>query len=201
MTSSAEGQSGGAPRQEGCTAEEGESKGQQVGGAAFHARRDHAKQQPRLGGDSKMLLEPLVKPCCVQGAGDAVLRANMPPHLERFWNALLLLAVLHFLLQMAVYVSCLFLVLPMSFVVSNVICGANTIMSATSSETVLAERQQSQGAGEGTQEEELCCPQGGMEELVLSLATAYFLLRAGLVFCNLVFVLPLLFFLNAPSSH
>ncbi|KAL8206510.1 UNVERIFIED_CONTAM: hypothetical protein K2H54_006722 [Gekko kuhli] len=191
----AEGKSGrGRPRREGRMA---------GGGAAISgARRDHVEQQPTLGGDAKMLLEQFVKPGHAQGAGDALLHARLPPQLERFWNALLLLAVLHFLLQMAIYFSCLFLVLPMSFVVSNVICGANTIMSAASSESVLADCRQGQGAGEGSpeEEEELSCPPG-MEELVLSLATAYFLLRAGLAFCNLVFILPVLFFLNETSAH
>ncbi|XP_077157370.1 uncharacterized protein LOC143819526 [Paroedura picta] len=144
-----------------------------------------------------MLLERFVKPCPTQGAGDALLRAHMPPHLERLWNGLLLLAGLHFLLQMTVYFSCLFLVLPMSFVVSNVLCGANSLMSAASRENVLADWPRGQGAGEGAPEKEAT----GMEELVLSLATAYFLLRTGLVFCNLVFVLPLLFFLNDTSAH
>uniref|UniRef100_A0ACB8E913 Uncharacterized protein n=1 Tax=Sphaerodactylus townsendi TaxID=933632 RepID=A0ACB8E913_9SAUR len=148
-----------------------------------------------------MLLGQLVKPLDAQGAGDALLQADGPPHLERLLNAVFLLAALHLLLHMAVYFSCIFLVLPVSFVVSNVICGANTILLAASSEQVWTKGPPGQGAGEGApEEEELSCPQG-MEELVLSLAAAYFLLRAGLVFCNLIFILPLLFFLSETSSH
>ncbi|KAJ6658547.1 hypothetical protein lerEdw1_019934 [Lerista edwardsae] len=143
-----------------------------------------------------MHLQPLLKPHRAQGAGDALLQAEIPPNLERLLNILLLLAVVHFLIQVAVYFSCLVLVLPMSFVISNVISGANTIMAAASRETLQTGLHLGQGAGERAEERVLLPYFLGVEDVVISVAAAYFLVRAGLVFCNLVFILPLIFFLT-----
>ncbi|KAH0615718.1 hypothetical protein JD844_026064 [Phrynosoma platyrhinos] len=150
---------------------------------------------------SRMLLQPVQKPPHVEGAGDAFLQPVVPPRFERLLNVLLLLAALHFLIQTAIYFSCLFLLLPMSFVISNVISGANTIMAAASSENLQMGQHQGQGAAavKAPQMGFLSNVQG-IEELVVSMAAAYFLVRAGLVFCNLIFILPLIFFLNEANS-
>ncbi|KAF7252366.1 hypothetical protein EYD10_01731 [Varanus komodoensis] len=131
-----------------------------------------------------------------QGAGDALLPAGLPAKVERLLNALLLLAALHFLIQTALYFSCLFLLLPMSFVISNVISGANTIMAAASSENLRTRSPLGHGAGESNRGVAFLADAHGMEDVVLSMAVAYFLVRAGLVFCNLLFILPVIFFLN-----
>ncbi|XP_077790727.1 uncharacterized protein LOC144328930 [Podarcis muralis] len=147
-----------------------------------------------------MLLQPLSNPPHAQGAGDAVLQAGSFPKLERLLNVLLLLAALHFLIQTAIYFSCLFLILPMGFVVSNVISGANTIMGAASSENLRTGHALCQGAaGERAQQTSFHLYVQGIEDLVMSLAVAYFLVRVGLIFCNLIFILPLIFFLSERS--
>ncbi|KAJ7327292.1 hypothetical protein JRQ81_017051 [Phrynocephalus forsythii] len=150
-----------------------------------------------------MLRGPVQDPGSAQGAGDAFLQPEIPPRFQRFLNALLILAVLHFLIQTAICFSCLFLLLPMSFAVSSVIPGTNTIMDPASEKTLPLQRHLGQGAAEttGRARPTAFLPYvQRIEDLAVSMAAAYFLVRVGLVFCNLIFILPLVFFLNEATS-
>ncbi|KAM6441439.1 uncharacterized protein PHA67_023144 [Liasis olivaceus] len=143
-----------------------------------------------------MLLQPSQKPHHVQGAGDALVQPDVAPKLEHLLNILLLFATLHFLLQAALYFSCLFFILPMSFAISSVMSGTNIIMNTTSSDHLQVGHHLDQGAGENAQQTAFLPYLQGIEDVLISLAIAYFLVRAGLIFCNLIFILPLIFFLK-----
>ncbi|XP_070612817.1 uncharacterized protein [Erythrolamprus reginae] len=135
------------------------------------------------------------KPRHIQGAGDALVRPDIAPKMEHLLNILLLLATVHFLLQTALYLSCLFFILPMSCAFSNVISGGNTVGPNSSNQLQVAPHL-GQGAAQNAQPAALLPYLQGIEDILISMAIAYFLVRAGLIFCNLIFILPLVFFLK-----